>query len=135
MELDALTHRKVLIVDDVFAICQSLKSLLMTYGFEDVQVAENGKVALEMVNSPGNSFYGLFFIDIRMPEMSGIELVKTIRQIDGYSDVPIIMISTENEVSTILECVESGANSYILKPFTPDVVTKQLQKVISDLGI
>lgn len=130
-----LTNRKVLVTDDVHSMREALRMLLHELGFKDIEVAEHGKDALQKAVSVENTEpFELFFCDINMPEMNGIELVGALRSIETYKKTPIVMVSTENEVSVILDCVSAGANNYILKPFEKKTVIAQLDQLSKQLN-
>ena len=132
MDESKLSLMKVLVVEDARPVRKSIVRLLKEIGFMDVDEAEDGSVAVDMLNKSLRSIpYDLFLCDINMPEMNGIELVKHIRDIDSYFSTPIIMISTENERLIILDSIAAGANNYILKPFTVETVLDKLKAVLT----
>jgi two-component system chemotaxis response regulator CheY len=69
--------------------------------------------------------------DWNMPTMGGLELVKSLRASPQTSKVPILMVTTRSVKEDILQAVEAGVNSYILKPFTPQVLKEKLDQVSS----
>ena len=101
---------KVLIVDDEVFIRESLSIFLEDEGFE-VITAENGRIGVEkfIKNKPD-----IVILDLRMPEMSGMEVIQKIREITDL--VPIIIVSGNNEVSDAVEALRIGAWDYITKP-------------------
>ena len=70
-----------------------------------------------------------------MPNCHGIDLVKMIRGSEVYTETPIIMVSTENEVGIIMDAIEAGADNYILKPFTPDTVKGKIVETAKKKGL
>lgn len=88
-----------------------------------VYIAENGEIALNYLNKskayPKNGEYispDLVLLDINMPNMDGLTTLKTIRRDVTLRSLPIIMFTTSNRKKDILECYESGANAYLVKP-------------------
>jgi two-component system chemotaxis response regulator CheY len=67
-------------------------------------------------------------MDWNMPNMTGIEAVRAIR--DSGNSTPIIMVTSEAEKERVIEAVKSGANSYIIKPFSPQAIVAKLQEVL-----
>jgi DNA-binding NtrC family response regulator len=101
---------KILVIDDERAIRNSLKEILGDEGY-DVDVAEDGPSALEMVEKEK---YNVIFCDIKMPDMSGIEVLDRLNQ-EGF-DAAVIMISGHGDIDTAVECIKKGAFDFIQKP-------------------
>ena len=109
-----MAHR-VLIVDDSDIVLKLHAYILEEAGFE-CATAQNGYAALELLM---REHFDIIITDINMPRMDGYQLTKSIRQTEGYSDVPIIIISTEEEAKDKIKGMEAGANVYIVKPAQP----------------
>ncbi|HYW32304.1 MAG TPA: HD domain-containing phosphohydrolase [Gemmatimonas sp.] len=105
---DAL--RRVLIVDDESTIRLALSRFLRTRGF-DVETAESGDMALEMLRS---SRFSLMICDLRMPGVSGLELVPRSLEIDA--DLGIVMLTAVNDANSATDALSSGAFDYLTKP-------------------
>jgi putative two-component system response regulator len=121
-----MTERsKILVVDDELGPRESLRMILR----DDyhVETAATGKQAIELIKSAD---YDLVILDIRMPEMSGIELLKVIREITPSTEV--IMITAYASIETATEALRLGAIDYLIKPFeissVREVIGKGLQK-------
>jgi signal transduction histidine kinase/FixJ family two-component response regulator len=104
----------VLIVDDDYINLHSLVNILSTERYS-VIATTNGKQALNVISK--NKKIDLIILDIMMPEMSGYEVCRKIR--DNYSvyDLPVLMLTAQNNPESILTGFESGANDFLLKPF------------------
>jgi DNA-binding NtrC family response regulator len=100
----------ILIIDDERAIRNSLKDIL-EYEEHQVQTAENGIIALELIKK---ETFNIIFCDIKMPEMDGIEVLKKIKE--THYDIPVIMISGHGNIETAVESIKIGAFDYIEKP-------------------
>ena len=100
---------------------------LKTY---DIDHAENGLLAVSMAEEFD---YDLILLDWNMPEMLGIDALKVIRATGN--NVPIIMVTTEAEKANIVKAISAGANSYILKPFTPAALLEKIKKVLPHLKL
>lgn len=116
---------KALVVDDSRAIRMILVRILKQIGFE-VQEAANGREALEMIEA-GNSGVGLVLADWNMPEINGLDLLKRLRRNPALSSLAVVMVTTETEIEQIAEAMEAGANEYVMKPFTQDILVEKLQ--------
>jgi two-component system chemotaxis response regulator CheY len=118
---------KALVVDDSRAIRMILGRTLKELGFE-VREAGNGKEALEVMEVE-KSAVTLVLADWNMPEMNGLELLKRLRQDPELPSLAIIMVTTETEVDQMVVALEAGANEYVMKPFTKDILVEKLQLV------
>ena len=117
--------KKILLVDDSTAIRNILKTSL--FGDYEICEAENGEKALEIAK--GNNF-DLFLLDVNMPVMDGITLVRELRKIPDYTGTPIIMLTTESRDEKKKEGKEAGANGWIVKPCEPDKLMGVIKKLI-----
>jgi two-component system chemotaxis response regulator CheY len=69
----------------------------------------------------------VILVDWNMPEMNGLDFVKTIRADPRYSEVPLMMVTTETEIEQMYRALEAGANEYVMKPFTDEVIADKLR--------
>jgi len=115
---------RILVVDDEMIVCESCKRILEEEEYE-VDTALSGKEALEkMKENP----YDIVITDLKMPEIDGMEVLRTFRK--EYPDAIIIMITGFSTVETAVEAMKLGAFDYIPKPFTPDEVSIIVKKAI-----
>ncbi len=127
---EQLKQLKVLVVDDVATYRTALSSFLEKLGFTKVELAEDGNQAFDkLMEASGSDPFGLVFSDINMPECNGIELVKRIKADGTLKETPIVMVSTENESSMVLDAISLGAANYIIKPFTAEILVQKLKEV------
>jgi len=119
--------KSVLIVDDSAVIRNSLCFLLENEGFE-VQTAANGIEGLEKVQVYQ---FDTIIADINMPKMHGYDLIKEIRKKDNYKDVPIIIITTEEEANDKKKGFEAGANLFLIKPTEPKKMVKYVKMFLN----
>jgi two-component system chemotaxis response regulator CheY len=114
---------KALVIDDSRAMRAILRSLLSDIGYK-VSEASNGKEALTVLkDSPDLT---LALVDWNMPEMNGLEFVQALRKDARYAGVRLVMCTTETEMSQVERALASGANEYVMKPFTKDVIREKL---------
>jgi len=106
-----------------------IKNTLSRLGYTDILEAENGAEAWEIMAAP-DSEVKILITDWNMPEMNGLELVKKVRAEQKYSDVPIIMVTTEGGKAEVITALRAGVNNYIVKPFTPQVLKEKLEAVL-----
>ena len=109
---------KILIVEDNAPTLKMLETLLTKWGYE-VDIAGDGRGALEIVNSPDPP--RLILLDWMLPEMDGIELCKTIRKsTSGAETSYIILLTARAEKEDVVAGLQAGADDYIVKPFNSD---------------
>jgi two-component system, chemotaxis family, chemotaxis protein CheY len=117
---------RALVVDDSRATRMILRKILESIGFE-VEQAENGRVALELLQSwVPYDVPDLALVDWNMPEMNGLELIEVVRDLPEFDAMKIIMCTTETEVSQMTLAMLSGANEYVMKPFTADTILAKM---------
>lgn len=121
---------KALILDDSRAMRGVLSKILTTLGFATVQ-ASNGIEALAVMDTESHGAdeerIVLILADWNMPEMNGLEFVKALRAQPRYAAVRIIMVTTETNVDQMVEALTAGADEYIMKPFTAQMVEEKLR--------
>ena len=119
--------RKALIVDDSKAIRIILGRILRELGYE-VCEAVDGKDALKVIESE-KAAVQLVLAECNLPEMNGLDLVKHLRRNPDLASLKVIMVTTETEVDHIVSALEAGANEYVMKPFTKDIIRGKLEMV------
>ena len=124
---------KILIVDDLASMRENLNSVLRELGFKHTQDTSDGREGMEQAVDKARFDvpYDLIFVDIHMPVMDGITLLKNLRSMDSYKKTPIFMVSTENEKDIIIKSILNGATDYILKPYDINLVNKKLITVLA----
>jgi two-component system chemotaxis response regulator CheY len=118
---------KALVVDDSKTIRIIIRRILIELGYEVLEAA-NGIQALEVIE-PVKATINLVLADWNMPEMNGFELLKRLRQDAELASLKIIMVTTETELSQMASALEAGANEYVMKPFTKDILKEKLELV------
>ena len=118
---------KALVVDDSKAVRMILAKTLKELGFE-VREAANGREALEVIEAEKTAVT-LVLADWNMPEINGLELLKRLRQNPELSSLVVVMVTTETELDQMAAALEAGANEYVMKPFTKDILVEKLQLV------
>ena len=114
-----------LVVDDSRAVRKLLAQTLGDLGYETSE-AENGKTALAVLQACTTP-PELILTDWNMPEMNGLDLLKAVRNKPEYHSVPIVMVTTETEMEHMAAALEAGANEYVMKPFTRDILADKLR--------
>ncbi len=113
---------RALIVDDSRFVRGYLRGLLEEKGIECEEAAD-GQAGMDQLNS-GLPF-DLALVDWKMPVMNGLEMLKQLRT-EGYSDMKVMMVTTEDENDFILRALDAGADEYLMKPFDDEALTEKL---------
>jgi two-component system chemotaxis response regulator CheY len=117
---------KALVVDDSKTIRIIIKRILVDLGY-GVCEAGNGLEALKVLDC--EPLVKLVLADWNMPEMNGLELVKAMRKEPIYDSLKVLMVTTETEMEQMCQALEAGANEYVMKPFTKDILMEKLELV------
>ena len=117
---------KILVVDDFSTMRRIVKNLLKELGFANVDEAEDGAVALQKLQEGGFDFV---VTDWNMPNMDGLTFVKHFRQTNKTT--PMIMVTTEAEKARVIEAIKAGVNNYVVKPFTPDLLSQRINETLA----
>jgi len=113
----------IMIVDDEEIVRESLYHWFKRYGHR-VEAAASGFEALERLEKQA---FDVMFVDIKMPGMSGLELLEKVKE--GYPDTIVIIITAYGSIDTAVEAMKMGASDYLLKPFKPDQFNLVLEKI------
>src|SRR6516162_5809562 len=119
----AASQATVLIVDDEELNRDGLARRLQRHDYE-VAVAKGGREAIELL---GGRQFDLVLLDIMMPGMNGLEVLKFLRRVDSLVDLPIIMVTAKGESEDIVEALELGANDYLTKPLDFPIVLARIR--------
>lgn len=122
---------RILIVDDGKTIRSILKNILQDAGYKNLEEARDGQEALVMLEE---SFrlkrpFSLMIVDINMPKMDGMQLLRVVRAHKDTNATPVIMATIENEKQMVLQAITYGANSYVVKPISPQVLLERMSAV------
>ena len=105
----------------------------MLLGMQGIETerAENGKVAVERMQSAPDGAYALIFMDVQMPVMNGIEATKAIRRLDNpwAASIPIIAMTADAFSENVAECLAAGMNGHIAKPIDMKLVMKEIKQI------
>jgi two-component system chemotaxis response regulator CheY len=118
---------KALVVDDSRTIRIIIRRILIELGYEVCEAA-NGIEALKVLETEKPAVK-LVLADWNMPEMNGLELVKYLRQNPEFASLKVLMVTTETEMGQMAYALQAGANEYVMKPFTKDILLEKLELV------
>jgi len=119
---------KVLAVDDSSTMRRILTNCLGEIGYKDVLQAADGIEALHVLSKEKD--IGLILVDWHMPNMDGFMLLQEIKKNAETTHIPVIMVTTQAEKQSVEEALKSGAVSYIMKPFTPEMLKQKIAELV-----
>jgi two-component system chemotaxis response regulator CheY len=121
---------RALVIDDSKAIRSILGNIMKDLGFE-VSDAKHGLEALDKLRQDGQP--DLALVDWNMPEMNGFDFVTAVRANPDFEAMLLVMVTTETEMSQVAKAMEAGANEYIMKPFTKEMIVEKLRLLGMDV--
>ena len=122
---------KFLVVDDFSTMRRIVRGLLKEMGCNNVEEAEDGVAALQLLK--GNRF-DFIVSDINMPNMNGFDLLKAIKADENLKRIPVLMVTAEARKEDILLAAQSGAAGYVVKPFTKATLEEKITKILQKLA-
>jgi two-component system chemotaxis response regulator CheY len=122
---------KILVVDDFPTMRRIVRNLLKELGFENVDEAEDGMMALDKLRTGGFQFV---VSDWNMPNLDGLSMLQQIRADANLSKLPVLMVTAEAKKENIVAAAQAGASGYVVKPFTAATLEEKLNKIFEKLG-
>lgn len=119
----------ILIVDDYKTMLRIVRNLLKQLGFNNVDEATDGSMALEKSRAKQ---YGLIISDWNMEPMTGYEFLKEVRADSQLKATPFIMVTAESKTDNVVAAKKAGVNNYIVKPFNAATLKTKLVAVLGD---
>jgi two-component system chemotaxis response regulator CheY len=117
---------KFLVVDDSATMRRIVVNSLQRIGFTDIVEAEDGADALEKVGTTD-----FVITDWNMPRVNGADFTRALRRHDATKTIPILMVTARSVREDILTALDAGVDSYIVKPFTPQVLREKIDAVLA----
>jgi two-component system, chemotaxis family, chemotaxis protein CheY len=123
---------KILVVDDFSTMRRIVRNLLKQLGFQYIEEAEDGQHAFSKLKLEKFQFV---VSDWNMPNMTGIELLKSVRSDPELKDLPFLMVTAEAEKEKVVEAIKAGVNNYVIKPFTAEILKEKMDKIFEKLQV
>jgi two-component system chemotaxis response regulator CheY len=120
---------RALVIDDSRAVRLFIRGILTDLGIEVVEAGDGREGLNRLADSPAD----LVLVDWNMPVMDGLEFITAVRERREYDSVRIMMVTTETESEQVTRAMAAGANEYLMKPFTKEVLTAKLT-LLDDFG-
>ena len=123
-------NMNILVVDDYRTMVRIIKNLLKQLEFNNIDEAHNGEEALRQLDAKS---YGLVISDWNMEPMTGLDLLKNVRQGEtANKNVPFIMVTAESKTENVIAAKQAGVNNYIVKPFNAQTLKNKMASVLGD---
>ena len=119
---------KILIVDDSATIRKMVRASLRGLSDAEFVEAANGLEAIEQI---ALGPIALIVLDLNMPDMHGVDVLKFVRRHQGFRDVPIVVLTTRGDESSRETAMAAGATQYLTKPFVPQVLLSAARDLLS----
>lgn len=116
---------RVLIVEDDAHICKIAKAILSHNGYKRITDTSDPVQALRRIQKGQADFV---FLDWRLPQMTGLEIVKSVR--NAENDVPIVMVTGEKDSEKVMSALRAGATDYIVKPFSGRTLVDKMEEIL-----
>lgn len=129
--MQADVAKKIMVVEDEQLMRMIIRQILKQLGFIHVKEVFNGDQAVTELR---RERYDLVVTDLNMPGLSGIELLKIIRNDSALYNLPVLVITADGGQDKIQEAVQAGAQGYIVKPFTAEAFEKKLAQIFPHLS-
>lgn len=128
-----LKGRKILLAEDM-PVNAEIMMMILQMREMDAELAENGKIALEMFEKSAENYYDAILMDMRMPEMDGLEATRRIRALDrpDAKTIPIIALTANAFDEDVQRSMQAGLNAHLSKPVEPEVLFETLENMIKD---
>lgn len=128
-----IPNTKFLVVDDFATMRKVVKKVLVELGYSDISEAEDGKIALQLIQDAANNGapFQCIVSDWNMPNMTGLELLKACKADPKLKEIPFMLVTAESEKEQIIEAAKSGVSEYVVKPFNAATLKDKLTRVYS----
>jgi CheY-like chemotaxis protein len=128
-----LKGRRVLLAEDV-AVNAEIMIMVLTMREMNVDLAENGRIAVDLFESHEPGYYDAILMDMRMPEMDGLEATRVIRSLerDDAKKIPIIALTANAFDEDVQRSMQAGLNAHLSKPVDPQALFETLESLIKD---
>lgn len=121
---------KILVVEDTLPIREIITAFLRNLGFKNIFESDDVPGALKHLQTATDAYQPIELIisDWKMPGMSGLDLLNSVRRKPEWTKIPFVFLTSENKQDQIIRAIQSGANNYILKPLIEDTLRDKLRR-------
>lgn len=122
-------NRHILLVDDNESIRKHMTLILKKHGFNKFDEAEDGYVAIEKIKKKAIP-YDLILCDMNMPVISGIDVLRSIKEEDRWSKIPFIMVTTESNKEILVKAIKAGVSDFVAKPVNEELLMQKIATLL-----
>ena len=124
-------NTKFLVVDDFATMRKIIKKVLTELGYTNVEEAEDGKPAFQMLQNAQTAGQPFQFVisDWNMPGMTGLDLLKACKADPNFKNMPFMLVTAESEQKNIVEAAKNGVSDYVVKPFNAQTLKGKLERI------
>lgn len=123
---------KALVIDDSPTDARILANILSSQLQTEVEIAKDG---LEGLGKLSDDHFDLVFLDLHMPRMTGVEVLKKIREWPNTTNLPVIVISASNDAQTVQSLLGFKIFDYVIKPYNPELIVKRFTEKLATLRL
>lgn len=123
-------NARLLLVDDSASIRELMCEVMHEVGIQSIDEASSGAAALELFHA---NQYDVVVTDWNMPQVTGIDLLKAIRQAGDKRDTPVLVVTANVTARRVVEAIEAGANGFIAKPFVTPALEEKVLRILASL--
>lgn len=124
---------KILIAEDSALIRRGIAKIVTDQGFKPIE-AENGAEALAKLRKNDREVV-MVILDWNMPVMDGYEVLRKIRSQSDWAHIPILMATSDGAEEDVIKAIKAGANSYLVKPFKPEDMARQINDLTNHIAV
>ena len=125
---------KIMVIDDSVTLRRIVILNLNKAGYTDIIEAEDGSIALDMLESSSENIPDVILLDWNMPVMNGLQFLKAIKADEKLKNIPVIMVTIEAEKKYVNEAISEGAIGYLIKPLTAESFQKNVVEKLNILS-
>jgi DNA-binding response OmpR family regulator len=122
---------RILVAEDERDI-RELINFTLTFAGHTLTLEPNGEDAVKLAQ---DVIPDLIMMDVRMPRMTGYEACREMKKIDSISSIPVVFLSAKGQDDEVQTGLDAGAIRYILKPFSPEELTQQVNEILQHIGV
>jgi len=120
--------KRVLVVDDSPTVRQQVGTVLRDAGFDVVEASDGAEGTSKVAADPD---IGMVILDVNMPRVNGLEMLETIKQDSRNAALPVVMLTSEGQLSLIERAKRAGAKGWIVKPFKAELLLAAVRKLMA----